>query len=90
MQVFIRPVLEEGRFKSIKTIHHPIRLLMGSLQLFCFISVAPMVCVSRTLAHNAVDVNKLIAISSTKLPLYACAQVTAGLKLYLGLSANPW
>ena len=30
MQVFIRPVLKEGRLKSIKTIYHLIRLLMES------------------------------------------------------------
>ena len=79
MQVFIGPVLEEGRLKSIKTIHHLICLLIWS----SFISVAPLVCVSRAFVYEVVDVNKIIAVSSTKPPSYAYAQVTARLKLYL-------
>ena len=34
MQVFIGPVLEEVRFKSMKTIYHFICLLMESLKIF--------------------------------------------------------
>ena len=46
-QVFIGPLLREGRLKSIKTIHHLIRMLMESLKIeLCFVSVAPTVCVS--------------------------------------------
>ena len=48
-----------------------------------------MVCVSRVFVYNAVDINKIVAISSTIPPSYTYAQVTAGLKLYLGWSANP-
>ena len=33
-QVFIGPVLEEGRLKLIKTIYHLIRLLMESSKIF--------------------------------------------------------
>ena len=33
-QVFIRPVLKEGRLKSIKTIYHRIRLFMESSKIF--------------------------------------------------------
>ena len=42
-QVFIRPLLREGRLKSIKTIHHLIHLFMGSSKI-CFVPVAPTVC----------------------------------------------
>ena len=52
----------------------------------CFISVAPLVCVSRVFVYDAVDVdvNVIVAVSSIKLPSCACVQMTAGLKLYLG------
>ena len=33
-QVFIGPVLEEGRLKSIKTIYHFIRLFMENVKIF--------------------------------------------------------
>ena len=56
----------------------------GEFKNLCFISVAPMVCMSRAFVYDAVDVNKIVAISLTKPPSYAYAQVTAGLKLYLG------
>ena len=45
MQVFIRPVLEEGRLKSIKTIYHIIHLLMESLKIFCSSNGMHVVCV---------------------------------------------
>ena len=43
-----------------------------------------MVCMSHAFVYDAVDVNKIVAVSSIKVPSYAYAQVTAGLKLYLG------
>ena len=55
----------------------------GEFDNLCFISIAPMVCMSCAFVYNAVDVNKIVAVSSTKPPSYAYAQVTAGLKLYL-------
>ena len=38
LQVFIGPLLKEGKLKLIKTMHHLIRLLMESENL-CFISI---------------------------------------------------
>ena len=46
MHVCIGPVLEEGRLKLIKTIYHLINLLMETLEIFCFISVMCVTCVS--------------------------------------------
>ena len=83
MQVFIRPVLEEGRFKSIKTIYYLIRLFMESLKI-CFVSLDPTVCVSRAFVYDAVNINKIVIISSTKPPSYPYMQVSTGLLLYLG------
>ena len=83
-QVLIEPLLKKGSVKSIKPIYHLTRLLMGSLKIFCFISVATTDCVLHALVYDAVDVNKIIAISSIKLPSHAYVQVTAGLILYLG------
>ena len=40
-----------------------------------------MVCMSRAFVYDVVDVNKIVAVSSTKPPSYAFVQVTAGLKL---------
>ena len=82
-QVFIGPVLKEGRLKSIKTIYHLIRLLMESLKI-CLVSVPPMVCMSHAFVYDTVNVNKIVVISSTKPPSYPYAQVTTGLTLYLG------
>ena len=82
MQVFIGPVLEEGRPKSIKIIHHLICLLMVSSKIFVF--VASTVWVSRVFVYNAVNVNKIVIISSSKPPSNAYVPVTARLKLYLG------
>ena len=48
-----------------------------------------MVCASHAIVYDVVDVNKIIAISSIKLPSYAYAQITAGQKLNLRRSANP-
>ena len=56
----------------------------GEFENLDFISVAPMVCVSHTFVYNVVDVNKIVRVSSIKLLSYICAQVTTGLKLYLG------
>ena len=42
-----------------------------------------MVCVSRVFVYNVVDVNKIVAVSSIKLPSYAYVQVTAGLNYTL-------
>ena len=83
-QVFIRPVLEEGRLKSIKTIYYLIRLFMESLKIFVFVSLAPTVCVSRAFVYDVVNVNKIVMISSTKPPSYPYARVSTGLILYLG------
>ena len=80
MQVCIGPVLEEGRLKSIKTIYHLIRLEFENL---CFVFVASTVWVSRVFVYNAVNINKIVIVSSTKPPSYAYAQVTARLKLNL-------
>ena len=49
-----------------------------------------MVYVSRVFVYDEVDVNKIIAVSSIKLTSYTYVQVTAGQKLILGQSANPW
>ena len=49
-----------------------------------------MVCVSCAFVYNAVNINKIIIIPSTKPPSYSYAQVTTGLTLYLGGCANPW
>ena len=83
MQSLIKPLLKKGSLKLVKPIHHLIHLLWG-VRNHCFISVAPMVCMSCVFVYDAVDVNKIVAISSTKPPSYAYVQVTAGLKLFLG------
>ena len=75
MQVFIRPVLDSNQLKlqytpSYSPTHR-------EFENYCFISVAPMVYVSHAFVYEAVDVNKIIAVSSTKPPSYAYAQVTA-------------
>ena len=56
-QVFIRPLLEEGRLKSIKIIHH--RSYSPAHEEFenlCFISVAPTLCMLHAFVYNAVNV----------------------------------
>ena len=78
MQVIIEPLLRKGNVKSIKPSYSPTH---GEFENLYFISVAP---IARVFVYDAVDVNKIIAISSIKLPSYTYAQVTAGLKLYLG------
>ena len=80
MQVFIG----QRRLKLIKAIHHLIHLLTKSSKMFVLFSVAPTVCVSRVFVYDAVNVNKIVIISSTKLPSYPYAQVATGLTLYLG------
>ena len=50
----------------------------------CFISVALMVCVSCAFVCDAVNVNKIAIVSSTKPLSYSYAQVSTGLTLYLG------
>ena len=79
-QVLTEPLLRKGSVKPIKPIYH----LQGEFENLCFISVAPMVCMSRAFVYDVVDVNKIVAAYSIKPPSYAYAQVTAGLKLYLG------
>ena len=82
-QVLNGPVLEEERLKSIKTIHHHIRLFMESLKI-CFDSPTPTVCASRAFVYGAVNVNNIVTVSSTKPSLYSHVQVSIGLILYLG------
>ena len=83
-QVFIGPVLEEGRLKSIKTIIPSYSPAHGEFENLCFVFVASMVWVSRAFVYDVVNVNKIVIVSSTKPPSYAYAQVTARIKLYLG------
>ena len=83
-QVLIGPVLDEGRFKSIKIYTLSYLLTHGKFKNLYFIAGAGMVCVSHVFVYNAVDINKIVTVSSTKLSSYTYAQVTAGLKLYLG------
>ena len=78
MQDIIELLLRKGNFKSIKPSYSPTH---GEFENLCFVSEAP---IARVFVYNAVDVNKIIAISSTKPPSYTYAQVTVGLKLYLG------
>ena len=78
MQVIIEPLLMKGNIKSIKPSYSPTH---GEFENLYFISVAP---IARVFVYDAVDVNKIIAISSIKLPSYAYAQVTTGLQLHLG------
>ena len=78
MQVIIEPLLRKGNVKSIKPSYSPTH---GEFENLYFISVAP---IALAFVYDAVDVNKIIAISSIKPPSYTYAQVTTGLKLYLG------
>ena len=66
MQVFIGPLLEEGRLKSIIIMHYLIHLLMESLKLF----YSPNVSVSYAFVYDGVNISKIIVISSTKLPIH--------------------
>ena len=85
-QVLIKPLLRKGSvIKSIKPMYHLICLLMGSLKIFCFISVAPIVCVSRVFVYDAVDVNKIVAVSSIKPPLYAYLLLVTYLQVITGI-----
>ena len=63
-QVFIMPLLREGRLKLIETIHHLIHLLMESLKSLFHL------CVSYALVYDAVNLSKIVVISSTKPPSY--------------------
>ena len=56
----------------------------GEFEHLCFISIAPMVCVSHAFVYDAVNVNKIVIIFSTKPPSYPYVQVSTGLTLYLG------
>ena len=56
----------------------------GELKNLCFVSVATTVCVSCAFVYDVVNVNKIVIISSTKLPSYTYLQETTGLTLYLG------
>ena len=84
MQVFIGPVLKEGRLKLFKTIYHLIRLFIDSSKNLCFASLAPTVCVSRAFVYDTINVNKIVIVSSNKPPSYPYSQVPTGLILYLG------
>ena len=90
MQAFIGQVLK-GRLKSINKYFFNEKYIpfylpdYGEFENYCFVSVAPTVCVSHAFVYDAVNVNKIIfIISSTKLPSYLYAQVPTGLTLYLG------
>ena len=83
MQVFVGPVFEEGRLKLIKTIYHLIACSWSGFEKLCFVSVASMVCMSHAFVYDAVNVNKIIIISSTKPLSYPYVQVSTGLTLYL-------
>ena len=88
-QVLIEPLLREGRLKSIKPIHSLFTYsweVHKSLFNFC----TSMICVSHVFVYDAVDINKIVAVSLIKLPSYAYVQVTAWQNLYLGGSTNPW
>ena len=79
MQVFIGPIIKEGRLKSIRTIHHLICLLMESSKfLFCFCSPNGMLvtCICLRCDKHKQD------HYSTKSPSYPHAQVTTELTLY--------
>ena len=84
MEDSIETSFREERVKLIKTIHHLIHLLIESSKIFVFVPVALMVCVSHVFVYDAVGINKIVIISSIKLPLYVYVQVTKGLKLYPG------
>ena len=53
-----------------------------SLQIF--VSVGSMVCVSRVFVYDAVNVNKIVIVSSTKPLSYPYVQVSTELTLYFG------
>ena len=55
----------------------------GEFVNLCYVSVAPTVCVLHAFIYNAVNVNKIIIISSAKSPPYPYTQATTGLTLYL-------
>ena len=90
-QVFIGPILKEGRWKSIQTIQSPsYSPVYEEFENVGFVSVVPTECVSRTFVYDIVNVNKIIIISTTKLPSYPYEQVITGLTVYLGCCANLW
>ena len=67
MQGLIKPVLEEGRLKSIKIIipsYLPAHGVRKSLFGFCSFKV----WMSRTFVYDAVNINKIVIVSSTKPP----------------------
>ena len=82
MQFFIRPVLKEGRLKSILSYLHA----HEEFENFCFVSAAPTVCVLRAFVYDAVNLNKIVIISSTKLPSYCVSICTS---VYMG-NTIPW
>ena len=95
-QVLIKPSLRKGSvlIKSIKPIYHLIHLLMGVQKFhFCSPNGLHVTCICLRYGRheqnhhrffNKTAFIRLCVISSIKLPSYAYAQVTAGLKLYLG------
>ena len=56
----------------------------GEFENLCFVSVASMVCMSRAFVYDAVNVNKIVIVFSTKPLSYPYVQVSTGLTLYLG------
>ena len=56
----------------------------GEFVNLCFVSLAPKGCVSRVFLYDVININKIVTVSSTKLPSYPYAQVSTGLILYLG------
>ena len=81
-QILIEPLLRKRSVELIKSIYHLIHQLMeSSIIFFCSPNGLRLMC-------DAVDVNKIVAVSIIKPPsymyLYIYAQVTTGLKLHLG------
>ena len=65
MQVLIEPLLRE----VVKATYKYAILFVCSWRV-CIVSVALTVCVSCKFVYDAVDINKIITISSIKLPSY--------------------
>ena len=57
-----------GHFSEKKALHQS--LTHGEFENLCFVSVSPMVCMSCVFVYDAVNINKIIVIHSTKPPSY--------------------
>ena len=68
MQVFIGKEINQNYIPSYSPVH-------GEFKNLCFVMV------SRAFIYDTVNVNKIVIISSTKLPSYPYMQVTTGLTL---------